>query len=89
VKRITAHYRGKVQGVGFRYTTCRLAEQFRVSGQVRNLCDGSVEMIAEGEPAELDRFLAAIEQAMAGYIDECNVTDSPVTNSFDGFGVAY
>ena len=89
VKRIQVHYSGKVQGVGFRYTTCRLAEQFEVSGQVRNLSDGRVEMIAEAEPTELDRFLSAIDEAMAGYIDNREVSDSPATKSFDGFRVAY
>lgn len=54
------HVTGRVQGVGFRATTRHLASGFAVRGYVRNLPDGSVEVVAEGEPGELDRFREAI-----------------------------
>jgi acylphosphatase len=62
-------YSGTVQGVGFRYTTRTLAEGFAVAGYVRNLPDGTVELVAEGEPAEVQRFLDALARHMAGYIE--------------------
>lgn len=68
-------YTGQVQGVGFRYTTRRLAAGYTVAGYVRNLPDGSVEVVAEGEPDEIDRFLTAIEQRMAGYIEDRTIQD--------------
>lgn len=78
-------YTGQVQGVGFRMTARRVAGRFAVAGHVRNLADGSVELLAEGEPTELERFLEAVAEAMEGYIDGQDVREEPVQNrtSFD------
>jgi len=59
-KRMTVFYSGRVQGVGFRYTVKALTPGFEVTGTVRNLLDGRVELIAEGEREELDAFRQAI-----------------------------
>ncbi len=61
-------YRGNVQGVGFRYTTRRAAEGHDVAGFVRNLSDGRVELVAEGEATEVEAFLAAIDDRLGGHI---------------------
>lgn len=62
-------YEGRVQGVGFRYTVRQLAKGFDVTGWVRNLPDGRVELLAGGEPDEVEAFLAAItESELAGFI---------------------
>jgi acylphosphatase len=47
-----------------------LARGFDVSGYVRNLPNGRVELLIEGEPGELDRFIAAIQNEMGGFIRE-------------------
>jgi acylphosphatase len=73
------HYSGRVQGVGFRFTTHRLSRGFDVAGFVRNLPDGRVELVAEGGPAEVDAFLQAVWDAMAHYIRD--VTVEPCTPS--------
>ncbi len=70
------HYSGRVQGVGFRYTAQGLASGFAVAGYVRNLPDGRVELVAEGEPDQVDGFLAAVARRMAAYINEANVSDA-------------
>jgi acylphosphatase len=70
-------YSGNVQGVGFRYTALHLARGFAVGGTVRNLADGRVELVAEGEAAEVDRFLAAVRRQMAGYIVGEDIQDQP------------
>ena len=62
-------YTGRVQGVGFRYTAMGVAQSFAVAGFVRNLPDGRVELAAEGEAGEVDRFLARVAEQMADYID--------------------
>jgi acylphosphatase len=80
-------FTGRVQGVGFRFTACRLAERFRVGGWVRNEPDGSVRCVIEGEPAELDRFLAALNDEMAGRIADIRIDRAPVTGEFSGFAV--
>ncbi|TRO54393.1 acylphosphatase, partial [Candidatus Bathyarchaeota archaeon] len=48
---------GRVQGVGFRANTNRMANQLGLKGWVRNLRDGKVEIIAEGEPELVDRLI--------------------------------
>ena len=67
-------YSGSVQGVGFRYTTQHVAGAFAVSGYVRNLPSGDVELVAEGEADQVDGFLAKVAQVMGSYIGEANVT---------------
>jgi acylphosphatase len=82
------HYHGHVQGVGFRYTAQRLAAQFPVAGHVKNLRDGSVEVVAEGGPEQVDAFLAAIAERMADYITHTTVTEeSP--GGHKGFQIRY
>ena len=56
-------FSGRVQGVGFRYATKRLAAGFEVTGWVRNLNDGRVEMQAMSrDAAELDAFLEELRE---------------------------
>jgi len=64
------HYRGRVQGVGFRYTTLGIARGYSVAGYVCNLPDGQVELWAEGEADQVDLFLDAVQQQMADNIHE-------------------
>lgn len=56
-------YAGNVQGVGFRYTVKHIAKGFDVTGSVRNLADGRVELRASGAPPELAAFIEAISQS--------------------------
>ncbi|RME39444.1 MAG: acylphosphatase [Planctomycetota bacterium] len=87
--RRTVYFSGRVQGVGFRFTTERVAADFDVTGYVRNLPDGRVELVAEGTAEELDRFVQAVERAMAGYIREVHVSESSATGQFSTFRIAY
>lgn len=81
------HYTGRVQGVGFRYTTETLASRFEVTGFVRNLPDGRVETVVEGVPSELDRFQRAVEEAMASNIRDTAAVDRPATGEFTHFTI--
>jgi acylphosphatase len=56
-------YEGNVQGVGFRWSVRHIAKGFDVTGWVRNLADGRVELQINGEEAELREFLGAIAQS--------------------------
>jgi acylphosphatase len=89
MKRRTVLFSGHVQGVGFRFTTCRIAESFKVTGCVRNLPDGRVELIAEGADAEVTRFLATLESEMQSNIRNRVVAESPATGEYSDFNVAY
>jgi len=86
-QRMETLFSGNVQGVGFRYTTVRVASGFDVSGYVRNLADGRVHLLAEGEAEELDAFLAAVEEAMGGYIRDRQTMRGFATGEFARFGV--
>jgi acylphosphatase len=80
------HYSGTVQGVGFRMTARRIASRFAVGGYARNLPDGRVEVVVAGAPAEIERFLAAVLEQMAGYVDGHRIIDE-IEQSFDSFEI--
>ncbi len=63
VERARVFFEGRVQGVGFRYTCRNLAMGFSMTGYVRNLSDGRVELMAEGERSEIEDFLDAIDKS--------------------------
>jgi acylphosphatase len=85
----TVRFSGIVQGVGFRYLTERTARSFEVTGYVRNLPDGGVELVAEGLQEEVQRFVAAVEQAMAGYICSAERQEAPATGRYGTFSIRH
>ena len=82
-------FSGTVQGVGFRYTACRAAAHYEVAGTVRNLPDGRVECVVEGEGAQIDAFLADLRQRMSGYILGESQQTLACTGQYTRFGVAF
>ena len=69
MKGIQMFYEGRVQGVGFRYCVRQLACGYEVTGWVKNLPDGRVELQASGEAQELERFLESIQESeLKGHI---------------------
>ena len=85
---MTVFYSGRVQGVGFRYTVKALTPGFEVTGTVRNLDDGRVEMIAEGDREELDAFRQAIrESGLGGLIQREEEVFGPAAGGFRGFDI--
>ena len=69
MKAIKTLYEGRVQGVGFRWTVKNHARGFDVVGTVKNLPDGRVELVAQGDSDEVDGLLDAIRQSdLAGHI---------------------
>jgi len=80
-------YRGDVQGVGFRYTTLIVARAFQVTGFVRNLADGRVEVTCEGACQELDAFLADVDGRMAGTITDVEMARGKANGEFEGFEI--
>jgi acylphosphatase len=87
MRRLHVYFSGTVQGVGFRYAVLRCSEEFRVSGWVRNLSDGRVEMVAEGDEGDLENFLRKIIESMDGYITSKLRTWEPCTGEFAGFEI--
>lgn len=87
MQRRTVFYRGRVQGVGFRYTARRIAKTYAITGFVRNLADGRVELVAEGDQAEIDRFLAEIVATMESNIHDVQSVTSPALGQFSSFEI--
>jgi acylphosphatase len=86
--RMCVLYSGDVQGVGFRYAAKSVATGFEVTGTVRNLADGRVELIAEGARAELEGFRAAIRDAgLSGLIRDETVAWSDAQETLNGFEI--
>jgi acylphosphatase len=86
--RLRILFTGHVQGVGFRYTVKALAPGFEVTGTIRNLPDGSVELLAEGETSELRAFQQAIrDSGLGGLIAHEQVDWAQATNEFRGFTI--
>ena len=89
-RRLRMRFTGTVQGVGFRYTAQRLASHFPgITGTVRNVPDGSVELIAEGSDTDLAAFADGIEHRMAGYVRQADRCYSPARGDFVGFRIAH
>jgi acylphosphatase len=59
---------GRVQGVGFRQTTVELSRPYQLQGTVCNLPDGSVELILEGSPEDIENLLRDVRMHFAGFI---------------------
>ena len=81
----TVFFSGRVQGVGFRYTTQQVAKEFEVTGFVANLTDGRVHLEAEGLASEIDAFVKAINERMHSYIRKIDRKSSRRPPEFKDF----
>jgi acylphosphatase len=88
-ERRTVYYSGRVQGVGFRYTTATLAKGYEVVGTVENLSDGRVLIVVEGEKQQIEAFCGEIDRRMGGNIADRKVDRRPMTGEFSRFEVKY
>ena len=85
---INALYEGKVQGVGFRASILSLAKGYEVTGWVRNLADGRVEVFASGETSEVEDVLLVIREShLAGHIENESVIPSTPDTRVRGFRI--
>ena len=88
--RIAAVIVGRVQGVGFRYAATRTARRLGLTGFVRNVEDGSVETVAEGNSDDIRRYLAWIRTGPPGaVIKAVQVRELPYMGEFDGFATTW
>ena len=62
--RIIVNFRGRVQGVGFRWQVNEIANHYRCTGYVKNLDNGSVQILAEGEVVEVREFLNHVARTL-------------------------
>jgi len=82
-----AVFTGHVQGVGFRFIVRHIAERFSVTGYVRNLSDGSVEVVLEGEKLSTQEMLDQVTDRMSPYIDHAEQTQVEPTGEFRSFEI--
>jgi acylphosphatase len=86
MQRIQAIVHGRVQGVGFRFATFQEAQKLGVKGWVRNLPDGTVETVAEGERPTLEQFITYLHQGPWGAkVTKVDVDWLPATDEFTTF----
>jgi acylphosphatase len=89
-KALQAVVDGMVQGVGFRYATIRQARALGLVGFVRNLHDGRVEVVAEGEEAGLERLAAWLRHGPSGaYVRAVEIRYLPYRGIYQEFNVRY
>jgi acylphosphatase len=80
---------GFVQGVGFRYMAMNLARRYSVTGYVKNLSGGTVELYAEGPSEEVDDFIEAVRMEMNEYITHVEVQETNSSGEYTRFSVQY
>ena len=81
--------RGEVQGVGFRYRASYAAKGLGLTGYVRNLYDGSVELEVQGERELMSRFLAEVDSGSFIHIDDIDSRDIPVIENENSFKILH
>jgi acylphosphatase len=81
-------YSGRVQGVGFRQTAQTIASNYAVVGYVRNLAQGDVELVVQGEDVVVQAMLQELVRRMESNIRQCVERDEQV-GQYSEFGIRY
>jgi len=87
MKATMVHYSGNVQGVGFRATAVMIARDYPVTGWVKNLADGRVQLLVEGEQEAVTKFLKAVRDHWKGQVDKEETEDQKPTGKFKKFEI--
>ena len=82
-------FTGQVQGVGFRFTAHRMAGRHQLTGYVRNVSDGSVEMLAQGSAEDIDGCVTDIRESLPGYVREVTVNEVPIDPNRTDFRITF
>ena len=80
---------GRVQGVGFRFTAYRIAGRYQLTGFVRNLPDGTVEMLAQGSAEDIDDCIRDVKEYFTGYIREIRIEEIPLKPRYTNFNITF
>lgn len=86
--RLEAEVHGRVQGVGFRWFVQRRADALGLDGWVANGADGSVRVVAEGLPVDIDHLLAALREGpSSAHVERVDARRGPALGNLDGFRI--
>ena len=88
-QQVRVYYSGRVQGIGFRYTAEEIARDSGVSGWVKNLPDGRVEVVAEAEEKALKDFLSRINERFSSFIRDADINWEAASGKFKEFGIKF
>ncbi|HUU18586.1 MAG TPA: acylphosphatase [Sedimentisphaerales bacterium] len=80
---------GRVQGVGFRFTARRAASRRQLTGFVRNVPNGSVEMLAQGRPEDIDDCIQDLKEYFADYLKETKIEEIPPDPKHTDFKITF
>jgi len=80
---------GRVQGVGFRFTAYDIANRHQLTGFVRNVPDGTVEMLVQGHPQDIDDCVEDIKNDFAGYIRETRIDEVSPNPKYIDFRITF
>ena len=87
--RANIKYAGHVHGVGFRFTARSVAAHYDMTGYVKNIPDGTVEVVSEGERKTIESFFADLGSRMSYYIREADIEWSSASGEFKAFDVCF
>ncbi len=88
--RVHAWFTGRVQGVGFRYTAEKMALEIGLTGWVKNLPDGRVEMVCEGPREKIELLLERIQESPMGHhIQKTQRSWEAATGEFRDFNIEF
>jgi len=82
-------FSGEVQGIGFRFTALNVATQYHLTGYVRNLPNGMVEMLAQGPAQDIDDCIRNLQESFAGYVREAKTEDAAFDPKHKGFKITF
>jgi len=80
---------GRVQGVGFRFTARRAANRRQLTGFVRNVPNGTVEMLAQGRSEDIDDCIQDLKEYFAGYLKETRIEEIPPDTRYIDFKITF
>ncbi|MDO9578703.1 MAG: acylphosphatase [Candidatus Cloacimonadales bacterium] len=81
---------GRVQGVGFRYFTVRLAQEYNILGNVQNSYDGKVRVVAVGSEKNLELFLQELRHGpRLALVEDMKITELSAVHDFNNFRIEY
>jgi acylphosphatase len=82
-------FTGRVQGIGFRFTALDIANHYRLTGVVRNLPDGTVEMIAQGPAGDIADCIRDIKESFGVYIRETKIEEIRTDSQYKDFKITF